>query len=94
MHLVVLYGYQDSDNSSEQLQLTDQLVDAALSELAVVALAKGISAGLWVALEASWAFALEREPAVTCKRTWESDSGNRRDFSNWVSFVCCGGSVL
>ena len=37
MHLVVLYGYQGSDNSSEQLQLTDQLVDAALGELAVVA---------------------------------------------------------
>ena len=32
-----LYGYQGSDNSSEQLQLTDQLVDAALGELAVVA---------------------------------------------------------
>ena len=88
MHLVVLYGYQGSDNSSEQLQLTDQLVDAALGELAVVAwgqpclvvgdfnvepmkipsLAKGISAGLWVDLESSWAFALGREPAVTCKR--------------------------
>ena len=37
MHLVVLYGYQGSDNSSEQLQLTDPLVDAALGELAVVA---------------------------------------------------------
>ena len=37
MHLVVLYGYQGSNNSSEQLHLTDQLVDAALGELAVVA---------------------------------------------------------
>ena len=37
MHLVVLCGYQGSDTSSEQLQLTDQLVDAALGELAVVA---------------------------------------------------------
>ena len=100
MHLVVLYGYQGSATSSEQLQLIYQLIDAALSELAVVAkgqpclvvgdfnvepmkipsLAQGISAGLWVDLGSSWAFALEREPAVTCKRTWESDSGNRRDF--------------
>ena len=26
---------------------------------------------------------MRREPAVTCKRTWESDSGNRRDFQIW-----------
>ena len=78
MHLVVLYGYQGSGSSSEQLRLADQLVDAALGELAVVArgqpclivgdfnveptkipcLAKGISVGLWVDLEYSWAFAL------------------------------------
>ena len=32
-------------------------------------LAKGISAGLWVDLEASWAAASGRGPAVTCKRT-------------------------
>ena len=95
MHFVVLHDYQGADSSSEQ-QLTDQLLDAALSELAVVAggqpcllvsvfnveptkilsLAKGISAGLWVDLEASWATASEREPVVAWKRTWASDSGH------------------
>ena len=37
MILVVLYGYQGSDDDAEQLALTDQLFDAALAELAVVA---------------------------------------------------------
>ena len=32
-------------------------------------LAKGISAGLWVDLEAAWACASGRLPGVTCKRT-------------------------
>ena len=36
MHLVVVYGYQGADEDSEKLSLTDQLVDAALCELAVV----------------------------------------------------------
>ena len=109
MHLVVLYGYQGSSTSSDQL--TDQLIDAALSELAVVArgqpclivgdfnvestkipcLAKGISAGLWVDLESCWAFASGREPAVTCKRTWASDSGNRRDFQ--IGCPLCAAAV-
>ena len=86
MHLVVLYGYHGADSSAEKLQLTNQLFEAALGELAVVArgqpcliigdfnveptkspcLAKGISAGLWVDLEASWATAAGRDPAVTC----------------------------
>ena len=92
MHLVVLYGYHGADSSAEKLQLTNQLFEAALGELAVVArgqpclivgdfnveptkipcLAKGISAGLWVDLEASWATAAGRAdrwiapPAVTC----------------------------
>ena len=37
MHLFVLYGYQGADSDTEQLALTDQLFDAALSELGVVA---------------------------------------------------------
>ena len=37
MHLVVLYGYQGADSDPEQLALTDQLFDAALGELSVVA---------------------------------------------------------
>ena len=43
-------------------------------------LAKGISAGLWVDLESAWALACGRPPAVTCKRTWGSVGGQRRDF--------------
>ena len=37
LHLCVLYGYQGADTDLEQLALTDQLFDAALGELNVVA---------------------------------------------------------
>ena len=37
MHLVVLYGYRGADHDPEQLALTEQLFDAALGELSVVA---------------------------------------------------------
>ena len=37
MHLVVVYGYQGADEDVEKLGLTDQLLGAALRELAVVA---------------------------------------------------------
>ena len=37
MHLVVLYGFQGADFDAEQLSLTEQLFDAALGELCVVA---------------------------------------------------------
>ena len=37
MHLVVVYGYQGADNDAEKLSLTNQLFEAALCELAVVA---------------------------------------------------------
>ena len=43
-------------------------------------LAKGISAGLWFDLEASWALATGKQPAATCKRSWVSSGGHRRDF--------------
>ena len=102
MHLVVLYGCHGADSSAERLQLTNQLFEAAMGELAVVArgqpclivgdfnveptkipcLAKGISAGLWVDLEASWAAASSRGP------------GNGRDFSDWMPIVCSCGSLL
>ena len=36
-HLVVLYGYQGADTHAEQLALTEQLFDAALGKLSVVA---------------------------------------------------------
>ena len=35
--MVVLYGYQGADDDAEQLALTEQLFDAALGELTVVA---------------------------------------------------------
>ena len=112
MHLVVLYGYHGADSVAEFLKLIDQLFEAALGELAVVArgqpclivgdfntdpmkipcLAKGISAGLWIDLEASWASASGREPGITCKRTWDSDSGNRRDFQ--IGCPLCAAAVL
>ena len=37
MHLVVLYSYHGPDTDAECLRLTDQLFEAALGELAVVA---------------------------------------------------------
>ena len=37
MRLVVLYGYQGADADAEQLALTEQLFDAAMGELSVVA---------------------------------------------------------
>ena len=100
MHLVVLYGFQGADSDAEQLFFTEQLFDAALGELSVVArgqpcllvgdfnveptkipcLAKGISAGRWVDLEEAWALAAGLRPAVTCKKTWGSSGGHRRDF--------------
>ena len=43
-------------------------------------LSKGISAGLWVDLDAAWSAAQGRQPAVTCKRSWDSSGGSRRDF--------------
>ena len=37
LNLVVLYGYQGSDTDAEEQALIEQLFDAALAELAVVA---------------------------------------------------------
>ena len=57
----------------------------------IPSLAKGISAGLWVDLEACWAYASGGEPAVTCKRTRASDSGDRRDFQ--IGCPLCAAAV-
>ena len=114
MHLFVLYGYQGADTDAEQLALTDQLFDAALGEVSIVArgqpcllvgdfnveptkipcLAKGISAGLWVDLEASWALACGGQPTATCKRDWGSGGGHRRDLFFLVGFCLFGGLLL
>ena len=39
-------------------------------------LAKGISVGLWVELEAGWALATGLQPAPTCKRDWSAGCGH------------------
>ena len=108
MHLVVLYGYQGADRDPERLALTDQLLDAALGELACVAreqpcllvgdfnveptkihcLAKGIMAGLWVDLEASWAFASGRVREVTCRQDWVSGCEVMQGSLGCASFCC------
>ena len=85
MHLFVLYDNRGADTDAEQLALTEQLFDAALGELSVVArvqpcLAKAISAGPWVDFEEGWALAAGLRPAPTCKREWGSVGGRRRDF--------------
>ena len=42
-----------------------------------LAWAKGISAGLWVDLEVSWALATGKQPSSTCMREWGSGGGTR-----------------
>ena len=54
--------------------------DFNLKPTTIPCLAKGISAWLWVDLEASWAWAGGVQPAATCKRTWDADGGHRGDF--------------
>ena len=51
-------------------------------------LAKGISDGLWVDLEAAWAFASGRQPGVTCKRSWDSTGGPEGLFGGLPSCCC------
>ena len=39
-------------------------------------------------LEAAWAETRDSQPAVTCKRIWESSGGNRRDFMFGCPLTC------
>ena len=43
-------------------------------------LAKGISAGLWVDFEESWALTSCLQHVSTCKRDWGAAGGHRRHF--------------
>ena len=56
------------------------VVDFNVEPTKIPCLAKGISAGLWVDLEGSWALATGRQPSSTCMREWCSGGGTRRDF--------------
>ena len=46
----------------------------------VPSLQKGIMAGHWFDLQASWAAAAGLDPALTCKQVFGATSGSRRDF--------------
>ena len=48
------------------------VVDFNVEPTNIPCLSKGISAGLWVDLEAPWAGVSGVAPAVTCKRSWNS----------------------
>ena len=105
MHLVVLYGilmlssllYLSSCSMllwvswecGSGAALFDGVVDFNVEPTKIPCLAKAISAGVWVDLEAAWALACGGQPAVTGKRTWGSASGHRRDFM--VGCTLCRG---
>ena len=64
-------------------------------------LAKGISAGLWVDLEVSWAFLEEAwalaagsRPAPTCKEDLECCWWSSQGFHGWLPSCCCCCSYL
>ena len=81
MHLVVLNGYQGADSASEQL--AEQLFDAALGELGVVVRGQPCMLVGDFNVEPTKirrAFAGDMQPAPTCKCTWDSPGGHRRDF--------------
>ena len=46
----------------------------------ILCLLTGISAGLWIGLQSSWAGAAGVDPDVACKRDWACLGGTRRDF--------------
>ena len=88
-HMVVLYGYQGADTDAEQLALTEQLFDAALGELSVVARGAALLAG--------WGFQRRtHQKSLSCQKGFRlgsgltlrklglkllvSASGHRRDF--------------
>ena len=91
MHLVVLYGYQGADTDAEQLALTEQLFDAALGELGVVAPAQlCLKVGdfnmeptkiPFLAKGISAGLWVDLESAwALASGTWGSTGGQRKDF--------------
>ena len=82
MHLVVLYGYQGADRDPERLALTDQLLDAALGELGVVAREQPclLVGDFNVEPTKIPCLASGKVPGVTSKQDLGSSFGSRRDF--------------
>ena len=94
MNPVVLYCYQGVVSDAEQLfdavfgelcvvvrgQPCLIVGDFNVEPTKIPCLAKRISAGHWVDMEAVWAPASGVQPAVTCKRTLDSTGCRRRDF--------------
>ena len=52
------------------VRLVFWLVTSTWSPPRFLCLSKGISAGLWVDLDAAWSAAKGQHPGVTCKRSW------------------------
>ena len=61
-------------------QLVILVGDFNVEPTQIPCLSKGISAGLWVDLEAAWTSVSGVAPVVTCKRSWSSGCGSRMDF--------------
>ena len=53
--------------------------DVNVEPTKIPCLAKGISAGLWVDFGEAWALAAGLSPDPTCKHSWTSGGGHRRD---------------
>ena len=63
--------------------------DFSVEATKIPCLLKGISAGLWIDLEAAWAGAAGSKPSLTCKRDWVCLGGTWRHFEIRLSFSCC-----
>ena len=82
MQIVEKYGYQGADTDAEQLALTEQLFDAALGELGVVARGQPPvqRTPLW---PASWLPALNKSSgskSAEVQRGWEN-------YDDWLQFM-------
>ena len=64
--------------------------DCDVDTLNIPYLANNIIRGVWVDLEAAFAFGMGCHPAVTGKANWDSEGGTRRDFSSGLPPGTCG----
>ena len=77
--------------------------DLNIEPIGIPCLLKGISAGSWFDLQEAWAHASGTAPGATCKHSFASTGGSRRDFIigcpvllllAGVRFLGIGGSFL